>query len=151
SGTANDGVVGWLTLNMAHPDLSNLSTSTSVPTVAAAITAADPFVNFASYDTNHNGVIEPTELHISVVMAGYEAAYTGWQNCGPAVWGHQTAPGSSAPTADGVKVGGLGYTTFGERHCSNLASDNHQATIGIIAHETGHDLGWPDLYDTTFT
>jgi M6 family metalloprotease-like protein len=34
-----------------------------------------------------------------------------------------------------------GYATFGEIH------SNHPAQVGIMVHELGHDISWPDLYD----
>ena len=71
---------------------------------------------------------------------------------GSSIWGHQWDLGSAGvpvPVVDGVEVGGLGYTTFGEMHCEGGAGNapGHMATIGIMAHEFGHDINWPDLYD----
>lgn len=141
SGTANDGVVGWLTLPMRHPDpRDDFVKADSI--AYAAITASNPYVDYAAYDTNRDGVVSPSELHITVIVAGYETSYG--DTCGPSVWGHQTwlAP---AANPDGVQVAGQGYTMFGESHCDTEGA--HTATLGIIAHEFGHDLGWPDLYD----
>ncbi len=142
SGTVNDGVVGWLALPMKHPDPRD-DFSRADPIATAAITASNPYVNYAAYDTNKDGEVTPSELHITVIVAGYESSYG--TSCGPSVWGHQTwlLP---AFRVDGVTVADKGYTMFGEQHCDDAGS--HPATLGIIAHEFGHDLGWPDLYDT---
>jgi M6 family metalloprotease-like protein len=145
-GTANDGVVGWLALNQNHPNTAgNLGSANEILT-RDAILAADPFVDFASFDTNGNGYLSANELHITVVAAGYEAAYGEVPPGGKSVWGHRGALTSSLqPTVDGVVVGnfsqGGGYTQFGEM------DGDHQATIGIMVHEMGHDLNLPDLYD----
>src|SRR5437867_4989814 len=46
-----------------------------------------------------------------------------------------TVPGYQSLTADGVQVDG--YTMVSE-----------SSPVGVVAHEFGHDLGLPDLYDT---
>ena len=148
SSGANDGVVGWVTLDMNHPNYGGKIDSRAQDVTARAIRAADPYINYASYDTNRNGVIEPTELHLTVIVAGYEAAYGGSSACAPNVWAHRWAIETGAPVVDGTTVGSKGYTQFGEKHCFTTSPTKaHQATIGIVAHEFGHDLGWPDLYD----
>ena len=67
----------------------------------------------------------------------------------PSVWAHQWYLNDvTPPSLDGKLLGYYpygGYAQFGERHSS------HQATIGIMAHEFGHSINWPDLYDTTPT
>jgi M6 family metalloprotease-like protein len=154
-GTVNDGVVGWVTLPSNHPNTNGLSGSAQLAaqdtTVRDAIVAADPYVDFARYDRNGDGVIEPRELHIVVIAAGYETAYGGAAvQCGKNVWGHQGGIGGSgvtAPTVDGKVAGGAGHMLFGEWHCTTSESPGHAATIGIMAHEMGHDLDMPDLYD----
>jgi M6 family metalloprotease-like protein len=140
SGAANDGVVGWLTLPSNHPrDNGTLHRST----VRDAIVAASPYVDFRSYDRNGNGALSPDELHVTVIPAGGEASSTCTT---PSVWGHRWTTYDLTPTVDGVRVGGEGYTMFGEKHCENGTPD-HMATLGIIVHELGHDLDMPDLYD----
>src|SRR4051794_82641 len=152
-GTADNGVTDWLPLNMNHPNTGILGDDEHY--IAAAITAASGCVDFAQFDTNADHQITTDELHVTVIAAGYETSYTGTaanRQCGPSTWGHEWDLGSAgvaAPSVDGVTVGNSGYTTFGEWHCDALAdTPGHKATIGIMSHEFGHDINWPDLYDT---
>ncbi len=149
SGTANDGVVGWLNLGYAHPATDDLIDDRNQQITRDALLAADPFVNFAAYDTDNNGYVAPDELAVVAIVAGFERSYA---PLSPSVWGHQWAIYccGGAPVLDGVIVGADGYAQFGERHDSG--SDGHQATMGIMVHELGHlifDL--PDLYDTDYS
>ena len=144
-GTANDGVIGWLNLGYPHPNTGSATGNANQLIVKNALIAADSYVNYASYDTNSDGYISLNELHILVVVAGYEASYSGAPI--PKVWGHRwTLDNVGPPTLDGKVLGQYahngGYAQFGEIHT------DHQATIGIMVHEMGHDLTWPDLYDT---
>ena len=144
-GTGNDGVVGWLSLNRTHPNTAGNTGSANQLLTRDALVAADAFVNFASYDTDGNGAVTTNELHVVVVAAGYEASWD--SSCGRSVWGHQwSLTDAQAPTLDGVTVArgsqGGRFMQFGESDCGSLA------TMGIMVHELGHDLGLPDLYDT---
>ena len=157
SGTPNDGVVGWLRLPYRHPNTAGDLGQGNLQLVQDAIEAADEFVNYAEFDSNGDGYLSYDELHVMVIVAGYEGAYGGADTCPPSVWAHQYYLDYtlvSAPVVDGVRVasyiGGGGYTQFGELHCDSEDTPGHPATIGIIAHEFGHDLQWPDLYDTSF-
>jgi M6 family metalloprotease-like protein len=159
SGTADDGVVGWVTLPSNHPNTGSVDTAAKATaahtTVRDAINAANPFVNFATYDTDGDGAVETTELHIVVITAGYETSYGGAAvQCGKTMWGHRwqvAGYGVTAPTVDGKVAGGSGYMMFGEQHCASSNPPGLPASIGIMAHELGHDFNFPDLYDTDGT
>lgn len=146
-GTADDGIVGWLTLPYSHPNTAGSTGAANQQLTRDAILAADPYVNFAAYDTNGNGRLAPGELMLIVIVAGNETSYGGTGgSCSPSVWGHKWSV-SSAPTVDGVMAGADGYGQFGEIHCASANPPGQIATIGIMAHEMGHLFGLPDLYD----
>ncbi|MBC1651544.1 M6 family metalloprotease domain-containing protein [Listeria booriae] len=139
-GTANNGVVK-VKLNRNHPRTGTAIDTRNQYIVRDALTAANPYVNFAQYDTNKNGRIEASELHIMTIVAGQERAYS---SAAPSIWGHMWGMASNiTPKLDGKTF--FTYTQFGEMH------GTHMATIGVIAHEFGHDLGLVDLYNTSGT
>lgn len=147
SGTANNGVIGWLPLNRNHPNNAGNIDSRNQTLSKQAIIAADPYIDYASYDTNQDGYVDSDELSVVVIVAGQETAYG---SSGKSVWGHAWYI-PTPPIVDGVKVGTyhrgqFGYAQFGEKH------GTHQATMGIMVHELGHlTFGLPDLYDTDYT
>jgi M6 family metalloprotease-like protein len=154
-GTANNGVVGWLNLGYPHPNTGSNFGDPNQQIAGNAILAADPYVNFASFDANADGYVDSNELAVVVIVAGYERSYSA--NYGPSVWGHRWSIYccGGAPTVDGVTVGSFhgdgGYAEFGELHRS-YELDGHQATMGIMVHELGHLIfGLPDLYDTDYS
>ncbi|WP_168736009.1 M6 family metalloprotease domain-containing protein [Cohnella fermenti] len=136
AGTANDGIVK-VRLNHAY--------ASGAATVAEALTAADPYIDLSAYDANGDGYLQNDELKVVTILAGYEQAYGATSS--QSVWAHFTSLSDAmSPLIDGTKacVGahGAGYTQQGE------IQGNHQATIGVLAHELGHMFGLPDLYDT---
>ncbi len=163
-GTANDGVIGWVSLGATTPGgtSSTITSANSNQIAEDAINAADTYIDFSTYDTKVPiGTLTSDELAIVIILAGYEAAWAkdesgnllSLDTSTPRVWGHAFsfigtgAGGLAAPVVDSVTVntisGGTTYTIFGERQ------GDHPATIGIMIHELGHEIfGLPDLYDT---
>ncbi|HHT9106839.1 MAG TPA: RCC1 domain-containing protein [Candidatus Wujingus californicus] len=142
--TVNDGIIGWLRLDGSHPNTGSDIDERNQLIAKDAIEEADGYIDYASYDTNpRDGVVEPTELSICIMVAGYEASYQPPPPPSPSVWGHQWDMYSVGyPSVDGVTI--HKYAQFGEIHY------DHLATIGIMAHELGHLMfSLPDLYDTT--
>ena len=161
NGTVDDGIVGWLRLGATTPQGTVTTTSAfkSNRVAADAITAAMSYVDFTSYDSNHDGFVTADELSILVVLAGYESSYGRNANglalssdtSSPRVWGQSRSFSSvAAPTqsANGKTVTvdtrgqGMTYSIIGELH------GDHPATMGIMTHELGHSMfDLPDLYD----
>jgi len=130
NGTANDGFIGWLRLEGNHPNPGSSIDSTIAKN---AILAADPYINYAQYDKDSDGYVEPTELSIIVIVAGYEASYGDYS---PSVWAHKYYVWASV---DGKYV--EEYAEFGEK------LGDHMATMGTPTHELGHLMfSLPDLY-----
>ncbi len=106
--------------------------------VTEACTALDPTVNFADYDTDHNGYVD----NIYVIYAGQgEASYGSTNTVWPHSWTLLEAMGT-CPVYDGVKVNDYG--------CSNEWESTQPDGIGTFTHEFGHVMGLPDLYDTEY-
>ena len=103
-------------------------------------------INYAAFDNNSDNVITPNELHIVVVVAGFEAAYGGTAPA-PRTWAHRWALPGNGISLDGKFIGGAnyggGYSMVGE-----LTPTSTIIGMGLVCHELGHDLGLPDLYDT---
>jgi M6 family metalloprotease-like protein len=136
-GVVNDGVI-HISRGVAHP---NPGKGDATAEARAIVEQTDPFIDYASYDTNGDNSISVKELSILIIMAGYEASFGPLT---PSVWGH--AFRFPQLTLDGVNL--APYTVFGELQTNN-PSQKLQATIGIMCHELGHlMLDLPDLYDS---
>ncbi|HHI03750.1 MAG TPA: M6 family metalloprotease domain-containing protein, partial [candidate division Zixibacteria bacterium] len=105
--------------------------------VEDVVNLADPDVDFSLYDNDGDGYVDG----LFVVHSGtpYE---DGNDNC--AIWSH--AGGMLNPQyLDGVTIDL--YSMEGEE--SGMLSSFGQ--VGLFAHEFGHVLGLPDLYDTDYS
>ncbi|PKN12662.1 MAG: hypothetical protein CVU69_06410 [Deltaproteobacteria bacterium HGW-Deltaproteobacteria-4] len=139
---------GILTVSIAAPHPypggdrdPNESYATEPGILNLALAQAATFVDFSSFDADHNGTLEQSELSLYFIYAGYEASDS--SDKFPSVWAH--AWGGPGVTAAGLHV--TDWALNGE-----LNSAGRQQTMGIIAHELGHALcGLPDLYDTSYT
>jgi len=148
-GTANDGIIE-VSMAYVHPDFgNNWSDPNRAKLVRDAISAADPYISYSSYDSDADNSVSASELAIFIIPAGYEASYGGATYAKtPNVWGHMSS--ASAGPHDTVYLGP--YAMAGEVHGRTDFGSDHQATIGVMCHELGHlMLGLPDLYDTDYS
>ncbi len=131
-------VVGPYTLPLKITQYANgaSGTGSSLPNARQmakdAAIAANPQVNFASYDNDGDGFVDA----FIVIHAGAGAEQTGSKTD---IWSHKWVLPGSAYSADGAKI--YAYLTVPE-----------DSKIGVCAHELGHLLfGFPDLYDTDYS
>ena len=149
----NDGVI-HVKLSAEHEDWAG---DDEYPALGAAlinaIEIADAYVDFASFDEDGNGTITENELAVGFVIAGYEAAATSTYPMGinKYFWAHAWSIDEiideydldlAVPTPDNTEVSA--YIGIAEK----LEADE-QEPISVLAHELGHYLGLPDLYDTS--
>ncbi|WP_422753708.1 immune inhibitor A domain-containing protein [Micromonospora sp. WMMD708] len=111
-----------------------------------ALAASDPDFPWADYDIEDQGdrdgdgnVNEPDGVidHLVLVHAGQGKSRGGGDQGVYAVWAH------SSTVAGGYTIPGTNLKV------SNYIVQPEDAGVGVFAHEFGHDLGLPDLYDTS--
>lgn len=136
-GVANDGIID-VRLPYEHPNFGENYGSRSQSLVRDALKEIQGLIDLSLFDRNGDSLIEPNELAVVVMVAGYENAYGGSAAPEPRIWAHKSD--ISGASLNGFNV--ASFAMFGEQH------QNHLATIGIISHEMGHLLfALPDLYD----
>ncbi len=142
-GAANDGVIGPLTVSGLHSG-SDIDWNNSATLAAAAIRAANPYINYASFDADLNGTIEADELHILIYQAGDEKSYS--SSATPRAWAHNVwAEPSLTNLTPSTDSDGVSLTSY--NYCGSEFNGGSMATMGQMVHELGHDIGLPDLYD----
>lgn len=159
---ANDGVI-HVSLQLPHKDWSstprplqyNAVQTEMLEMFKAAIRASNEYIDYSAYDANGDGAISKNELAIAFVAAGYEGSYTDDNpphELAEYLWAHawsitlandEMGTSISLPMADGVTLDD--YIAIAEK-----LDEGDQEPISVLAHELGHYLGLPDLYDTDY-
>ncbi len=112
----------------------------------ASLAQAQPNFPWADYDLEDQGdvdgdgnILEPDGVidHVVLVHAGEDKSGGGGAEGPYAIWAHSSAVAGGAPVpGTNLKL-------------SNYIVQPEDSGVGVFAHEYGHDLGLPDLYDTT--
>ena len=122
---------------------------------AEALENAGSYIDFASYDSNGDGVIQTSELAVGFVVAGKDAAMEGEatgaqeQYMWPHAWSFSECENigvPDAPVINGVVVDE--YIAIAEYAKSKDGAGFTHDPIGTLAHELAHYLGLPDMYPT---
>ena len=135
------GVKGWFTSANGHDYYGKKwGSKRAAELVAEAVRAADEYIDFSQYDNDGDGYVDA----LIVVHQGMGAEST---NDMSDIWSHQwylSAAGQGAVKLDGVWLDA--YTVQPEE-CWRWKDVKSISSIGVFAHEFGHVLGLPDLYD----
>ncbi len=148
-GTA--GVTGWYTSAKTHDYYGENDSygydKYSGELVIEVVTAADATIDFSEYDTDG-------DCYVDVVVIIHQGS--GEEAGGPTtdIWSHQWELDDAVNYGDGSGA----YTTNDSGPCGTIIIDKYIIqpemllgqiqTVGVFAHEYGHCLGLPDLYDT---
>lgn len=112
----------------------------------AALAQQNPDFPWADYDIEDQGdrdgdgnLHEPDGIidHVVLVHAGEDKSGGGGKEGTYAVWAH------SSDVAGGATIPGTDFKI------QNYIVQPENSGVGVFAHEYGHDLGLPDLYDTS--
>ena len=132
-------VVGCFTVANDKNDYDD-GPSSAGALVAEAIALADASVDFSPFDNDGNGVVD----QVGIIYAGGgpdNGCYDGADSNVNDLWPHASSIG-------GVAVDGGARTVSSYYIQAELLCGSTIRTIGVFAHEFGHKLGLPDLYDT---
>ncbi len=128
-----------------HPD-NKLGAGQLPIDAVAALADANPDFPWADYDIEDQGDVdedgnyhEPDGVidHVVLVHAGEDKSGGGGAEGTYAIWAHSSAVPGGAP------IPGT------DLELSNYIVQPEDSGVGVFAHEYGHDLGLPDLYDTS--
>jgi immune inhibitor A len=104
------------------------------------------------YDCDGDGIFtEPDGYidHLAIVHAGQGEEEGGGAQGPNAIWSHRWyANLNSTSGPEGCKLGGYNLPGTG-LWAGDYTIEPENGGVGVFAHEFGHDLGLPDLYDTT--
>lgn len=141
-GMVNDGVIK-VALDFPHPNPTIIDDSLE-KIAHDALEKADEYIDFKNYDTNNNGSIEESELHIITVIAGYGTG--GGPKNKPGFRAHASQLWKYPLILDDIDINS--YIEVSDKEYVEWDNNEHMSTIGVISHELAHELGLPDLYDT---
>lgn len=145
-----DGSGGWVApavqAMQGHPD-NPLGPGKMAIDAVNVLAAMDPDFPWRDYDIEDQGdrdgdgnFFEPDGVidHVVLVHAGEDKSGGGGAEGTYAIWAHSSA------VAGGYEIPGTGGLKI-----SNYIVQPEDSGVGVFAHEYGHDLGLPDLYDTS--
>ena len=149
-----DGIIDWYTALTNHDYYGENDAEGNdkhpAELVIATVAAADTAVDFSEYDSDG-------DCYVDAVVIIHQGS--GEEAGGPVtdIWSHRWNLHSAHYFGDGTGI----YTTDDTAACGAIKIDDYVIqpetlygdiqTVGVFAHEYGHVLGLPDLYDIDYS
>jgi immune inhibitor A len=127
---------------VGHPD-NPIGVQQSVVDAVDALNAREPDFNWDEFDTDGDGVVD----HLVIVHSGVGEEGGGGPDGTYAIWSHSS---DVLPAAGGYlacTAGSSGCDPDHDIKVLNYIMQPEDAGVGVFAHEYGHDLGLPDIYN----
>lgn len=148
------GVAGWYTAAKTHAYYGENDAygydKHPAELVIETVTAADAAVDFSDYDSDG-------DCYVDAVVIIHQGSGEEAGGADSDIWSHQWDLASAAYFHDGTGV----YTTNDHAACGDIKIKDYVIqpeklysgiqTVGVFAHEYGHVLGLPDLYDVDYS
>jgi immune inhibitor A len=153
-------VVDWLTLphseawygadsceagnasDLGHPD-NPIGVQQSVVDAVDVLNAREPDFPWDEFDTDDDGVVD----HLVIVHAGVGEEGGGGAEGTYSIWSHSADVMPALGGYLACESGTPGCDPDHDIRVQNYIMQPEDAGVGVFAHEYGHDLGLPDIYD----
>ena len=137
-----DNCAGGRASMVGHPD-NPIGVQQSVVDAVDVLNAREPGFNWDEFDADDDGVVD----HMVIVHAGVGEEGGGGPDGTYAIWSHSSdvMPASGGYLA--CTAGSPGCDPDHDIRVLNYIMQPEDAGVGVFAHEYGHDLGLPDIYN----
>ncbi|NIS81985.1 MAG: M6 family metalloprotease domain-containing protein [Anaerolineales bacterium] len=137
-----DSCAGGAASMIGHPD-NPIGAQQSVIDAVDALNAREPDFPWDEFDTDDDGVVD----HLVFAHAGVGEEGGGGPEGTYSIWSHSSDVMPAAGGYVACTAGTPGCDPDHDIRVINYIMQPEDAGVGVFAHEYGHDLGLPDLYD----
>jgi len=137
-----DSCAGGRASMVGHPD-NPIGVQQSVVDAVDVLNAREPGFNWDEFDTNDDGVVD----HMVIVHSGVGEEGGGGPDGTYAIWSHSSDVMPATGGYLACSAGTPGCDPDHDIRVLNYIMQPEDAGVGVFAHEYGHDLGLPDIYD----
>jgi immune inhibitor A len=137
-----DSCAGGRASMVGHPD-NPIGVQQSVVDAVDVLNAREPGFNWDEFDTDNDGVVD----HLVIVHAGVGEEGGGGPEGTYAIWSHSSDVMPALGGYEACAAGTPGCDPDNDIRVQNYIMQPEDAGVGVFAHEYGHDLGLPDLYN----
>jgi len=137
-----DSCAGGVASMVGHPN-NPIGVQQSVVDAVDALNTREPGFPWDEFDTDNDGVVD----HLVFAHAGVGEEGGGGPEGTYSIWSHSSDVMPAAGGYLACTAGTSGCDPDHDIRALNYVMQPEDAGVGVFAHEYGHDLGLPDLYD----